>query len=193
MSLKHQNCLIQMTLPSQNRLLIVRFYEPAVAIRAYRWLQYHQISPEHLALLGSRLNTLQLRQVLHPWQFLQAYKSPLSQQMSILGAALGIALCFSYITEFNATSTPDLGRWLQWLQLILAGLLGGMTGALIGQSIIWVWALLQFRYYQRLLRRGNILLLIEGPASLVAEASHLLEQLKHQPSTSSSQDEWPDA
>lgn len=152
-----------------NHLAIVVLPNEATAFQTYRLLQYHGISPEHLAIVGEGYSNPDRVGLLEPMQ-IAAHKA---MSMSLLSGSLGsvagavgiLALHFGFGEPFNlglVMIVPAIA--------IVGGFLGAVVGALFGLLGEGSTA----GIYRHHLRRGHYLLMIEGPETLVRWGQEVL-------------------
>ena len=158
--------------PKRNSCLaIVALPDEASAFGAYRLLQYHGISPEHLAIVGHGYSSPENVGLVEPMQIAMRCARRIGPIASAVGTAIGFVLfpiCYLALTmPLNATLI---------LLIPAATIMGGFLGAVLGA----LWAFFgegsTAGVYRHHLRKGHYLLMIEGTEKLVRSAQTVLNQ-----------------
>ena len=156
--------------PRHTHLAVIVVPDEMSAFQAYRLLNYHGISPEHVAIVGTGYSRPDLIGLLRPVQiaFRKAvFWGLLSGALGLVaGAALEI-LTHTRVNQFIALNPrllliPFFGA----ICLTIGGLAGGLVG-LFGEGT----AASIFRHH---LNRGHYLLMIEGNEQLVRWGQEVL-------------------
>jgi hypothetical protein len=154
----------------QTALAIIPLANEAATFDAYRLLQYHGISPEHLAIVGQGYSSPARVGLLEPMQIAVDQARRFLMVFATMGFLVGSAL----VLAFHLGLIDPLG--FNALLLIpgavaIAAVLGGMVGGLIGLlgegSTVGV--------YHHHLRQGGYLLMIEGSQQLVNLGEQVLK------------------
>ena len=154
----------------QTALAIIPLANEAATFDAYRLLQYHGISPEHLAIVGQGYSSPARVGLLEPMQIAVDQARRFLMVFATMGFLVGSAL----VLAFHLGLIHPLG--FNPLLLIpgavaIAAVLGGMVGGLIGLlgegSTVGV--------YHHHLRQGGYLLMIEGSQQLVNLGEQVLK------------------
>ncbi|MBD2104590.1 hypothetical protein H6F94_27420 [Leptolyngbya sp. FACHB-261] len=145
--------------------------DEASAIQAYRLLQQYGISPENLAVVGEGYSPPEHVGLVDPIQLAWKRASSLALIAGVLGTGIG--------AFFPATLTDNLtwGPVPSWVVTAIAiGIMGSFTGAVLGAISGFLWEGSTAAVYRSRLRRGQYLLMLEGPEELVRRGRDILSQ-----------------
>lgn len=154
----------------QTALAIIPLANEAATFDAYRLLQYHGISPEHLAIVGQGYSSPARVGLLEPMQIAVDQ----ARRFLVVFATIGFLVGSALVLAFHLGLINPLG--FNSLLLIpggvaIAAVLGAMVGGLIGflgeGSTVGV--------YHHHLRQGGYLLMIEGSQQLVNLGEQVLK------------------
>lgn len=157
--------------PRRSHLTVVVLPDPPTAFHAYRLLQYHGISPEHLAIVGEGYCRPESVGLYSPAQIALRRAGGAGLRAGLLGAMLGaaIAMMFRWLME-----TPWGDR--VWLLVPVMAIVSGFCGATLGALFGFLGEGSTASLYRHYLQQGNCLLAIEGSAQLVRQSQELLGQ-----------------
>jgi hypothetical protein len=158
--------------PKRNSCLaIVALPDEASAFGAYRLLQYHGISPEHLAIVGHGYSSPENVGLVEPMQIAMRCAKRIGAIASMVGTAIGFVL---FLICYLALTMP-LDTTL--ILLIPAStIMGGFLGAVLGALLAFFGEGSTAGVYRHHLRKGHYLLMIEGTEQLVRSAQTVLNQ-----------------
>ncbi|WP_071516448.1 hypothetical protein [Geitlerinema sp. PCC 9228] len=140
------------------------------AFQAYRLLQTHGISPEHLAIVGRGYCTPEQVGLREPLQI--AWRK--ARWFAVAGGTLGSFLGFSLWVSVQWQILLPRG-FEPALAIPAIGILGGFCGAVVGALIGFLGEGSQANVYRYHVRQGRYLLMVEGPQSLVQSAREILQ------------------
>jgi hypothetical protein len=154
----------------QSHLAVIVLPDEMSAFQAYRLLNYHGISPEHVAIVGTGYSSPERIGLLRPIQI--AFRKAVFWGFlaGVLGLVAGIALellCHTRISELI-----DLNP-----RLLLIPLLGGICltiGAVTGWFVGIFGEGTAASIFRHHLNRGHYLLMIEGSEQLVRWGQEVL-------------------
>lgn len=153
----------------RNHLAIVVLPNEAAAFQTYRLLQYHGISPEHLAIVGEGYSSPDRVGLLEPMQIAISKARHLSIFAGSLGSAVGMGMFL--LLHWQIGVFPSLSTLLAVGAIgIISGFLGAVVGALFG----FLGEGSTAGIYRHHLRRGHYLLMMEGPETLVRWGQEVL-------------------
>lgn len=163
--------LLTATRPRRSRLMIAVLPDEASGLQAYRLLQQHGISPEHLALVGEGYSRPEQVGLVDPMQL--AWKRGCST--ALLTGSLGLAA--GAVLHPLLAAKALVGPNAFWLVTALAaGAMGGFSGAVLGALSGFLWEGSASVAYRSRLRQGQYLLMLEGPEELVRKGRDTLSQ-----------------
>ena len=159
------------TLKRHSQLVVVVLPDEASAFQTYRLLQYHGISPEHLAIVGQGYSSPERVGLLKPMQiaFQKAYS--LALVAGILGFVLGLVIVL--VLHLPSQITLDLNTSLI---VPAASLLGAFLGAVLGGLFGFFGEGNTAGIYRHHLSQGRYLLMMEGPEKLVRWGQQVIHQ-----------------
>lgn len=158
--------------PKRNSCLaIVALPDEASAFGAYRLLQHHGISPEHLAIVGQGYSSPDTVGLVEPMQISMRCARRMGAIACTLGTVLGFVLFLvCYLTEVIP--------WDATLILLIPAstIVGGFLGFFLGALFAFFGEGSTAGIYLHHLRKGHYLLMIEGKEKLVRNAQAVLTQ-----------------
>lgn len=152
-------------------LAIVALPDEASAFQAYRLLQHHGISPEHLAIVGEGYSSPERVGLLKPLQIALQKARRLAIVIGPCGIIIGAIGLLCLNLGLNWPFTPTL-----LLLIPAAGIIGGFFGAVLGGLIGFLGEGSAAGIYRHHLCQGHYLLMMEGPEKLVKLAQDILQQ-----------------
>lgn len=152
-------------------LAIVALPDEASAFQAYRLLQYHGISPEHLAIVGEGYSFPERVGLLEPMHIAINKACSFAKISGFLGAALGLVLFVFFKVGWQMSLSFSLIAIIPAVTL-MAGFCGAVLGALFG--FLGEGSTAGIYYHH--LRQGHYLLMMEGPEKLVRRGQEVLKQ-----------------
>lgn len=145
--------------------------DEASAFSAYRLLQSHSISPEHLAIVGEGYSSPERVGLLEPMQIALSKARSLAMLTGIVGAATGVVLFLVLNLGFKMPLSPSL-----MLVIPAVSILSGFCGATVGGLIGFFGEGSTAGIYHHHLRQGHYLLMMEGSEKLVRLGQEVLKQ-----------------
>ncbi len=153
-----------------NYLAIIALPDEASAFQAYRLLQYHGISPEHLAIVGQGYSSPEGVGLLEPMQIALRNACRLAMLAGTLGSAMGVVFLMVLNVGFKVPLTLSL------LLIPAGGIVGGFCGAVVGALFGFLGEGSTAGIYRHHLRQGHYLLMMEGPEKIVRLGQQVLKQ-----------------
>jgi hypothetical protein len=148
-----------------NQLVVVVLPNESTAFQAYRLLQYHGISPEHLAIVGAGYNSPERVGLLGPFQIATRKAKGFAFHALLSGSIMGLVIFFS-------------GWKPQGVELLVAlpliGVLCGFCGAVVGGFLGFLGEGNAASIYRHHLKQGRYLLMVEGSENLVRWSQEVL-------------------
>ncbi|MBD2019441.1 hypothetical protein H6F43_04480 [Leptolyngbya sp. FACHB-36] len=144
-------------------LAIVVLPDESTAFQAYRLLQYHGISPEHLAIVGEGYSSPERVGLMRPRQIAVRTARRLALRSTILGTVLCAAAALIW-------QQAGIHAGL----VLLAGVVSGVIGAIVGALIGYLGEGNAASIYRHHLLQGRYLLMVEGPETLVRWGQEVL-------------------
>jgi hypothetical protein len=150
--------------------MIVALPNENVAFGAYRFLQNHGISPEHLALVGKGYSSPDSVGLIAPrrmaWRYAKNGMILLATSAAFVGIGMQCALNIQ-ISQLN------------WTQTLLAiaiasGAIGGLLGICAGSIYGLFFKSSTSIACRNCLRQGQYLLMLEGPETVTRRAREIL-------------------
>ncbi|WP_322095857.1 hypothetical protein [Pseudanabaena mucicola] len=165
------------TRSKHSRLMIAVLPDESSAFEAYRLLQCHGISPEHLALVGKGYSSPDSVGLFNPAHTTWNYAKLGMLWLGMVSTIVGVTLYF--IFKINL---PNLD-WYQALFTIAStsGLIGIFTGGTIGTLYGWFFKSSLSISCRGCLERGQYLLLLEGSESLTRKGREILDNYTVKP------------
>lgn len=157
------------TLTRRSHLTVFVLPDETSAFQAYRLLQFHGISPEHLAIVGKGYSNPERVGLLKPWQIAMGK----AQRLAIFAAVLGAATGFIFSLALHVSSESFLGPTLFLIAPAVA-IVGGFCGAVVGFLFGFLGEGSASGIYLHHLRQGRYLLMIEGSERLVRWGQEVL-------------------
>lgn len=158
--------------PKRNSCLaIVALPDEASAFGAYRLLQYHGISPEHLAIVGHGYSSPETVGLVEPMQIAMRCARRMGAIASVVGTAIGFVL---FLICYLALTMPIDTTLI--LLIPVSCIMGGFLGAVLGALLAFFGEGSTAGVYRHHLRKGHYLLMIEGTEKLVRSAQTVLNQ-----------------
>ncbi|HEY9750600.1 MAG TPA: hypothetical protein V6C63_18105 [Allocoleopsis sp.] len=161
--------LRQATLTRRSHLTVFILSDEAAAFQAYRLLQSHGISPEHLAIVGEGYSSPERVGLLKPMQI----ATRKAQILAIFAGTVGSAIGFvgALLTHLQL----DLPLTLNLLLITVAGgVMSGFCGAVAGALMGLLGEGSTSGFYRHYLRQGRYLLMMEGSEKLVRRGQEIL-------------------
>ena len=155
----------------RSHLTIAVLPDEEAVFAAYRLLQYHNISPEYLAIVGKNYNLPEWVGLLKPMKIALRQAFRLAIVTSILGAGLTAVVAIAWQTGLTL---PGIVSW--WLFVLAASLFYGFSGAVVGALMGLLGEGSTAGIYRHHLRQGRYLLMIEGPEQVVRLGKQILSQ-----------------
>lgn len=155
----------------QTYLAIVALPDEASAFSAYRLLQYHGISPEHLAIVGEGYSSPERVGLFEPMQIAFANAGRLALLTGTVGTAVAIAGVLIFTLALKIPFNLSL-----FLLIPVGALVAGFLGAVIGGILGLLGEGSSAGIYLHHLRQGHYLLMLEGPEKLVRQGQDILKQ-----------------
>lgn len=156
------------TLSRPSSLAIIALPDEAAAFHTYRLLQYHGISPEHLAIVGRGYSSPDRVGLLEPMQIAGRRARSISMVAGCLGAAIGAALFLVGHLGLAAIAP------VTWILIPVGAIAGFFCGAVLGGLFGFLGEGSTAGIYRHHLRKGHYLLMIEGSPTLVRNAQEVL-------------------
>ena len=162
------------TRSKHSRLMIAVLPDESSAFEAYRLLQCHGISPEHLALVGKGYSSPESVGLFNPTRTTWRYAKRGMFWLGVIAAMIGIILHLIFRLQL-----PNL-NWYQTLLAIAAtsGIIGMVTGAAIGTLYGWFFKSSLSISCRSCLDRGQYLLMLEGSETLTRRGREILDKYK---------------
>jgi hypothetical protein len=155
----------------QTFLAIVPLSNEAAAFDAYRLLQYHGISPEHLAIVGQGYSSPDRVGLLEPMQIALHKARRFALITGTAGSVVGLAVFLALHWGFDTSLTLTL-----MLLIPTAGIVGGFSGAVVGALFGFLGEGTTVGIYHHHVRQGGYLLMMEGSQPLVRRGEEILKQ-----------------
>ncbi|MBD1938576.1 hypothetical protein [Microcoleus sp. FACHB-68] len=152
-------------------LAIMALPDEASAFQAYRLLQYHGISPEHLAIVGEGYSSAERVGLLEPTQIALRKARRLAMFTGAFGAVMGAVALSILNLGFKIPLSVNLMLVIP-ASSVIAGFFGAVLGALFG----FLGEGSTAGIYRHHLRQGHYLLMMEGPEKLVRLGQDVLKQ-----------------
>lgn len=144
-------------------LAIAVFPDESVVFQAYRLLQQHGISPEHLAIVGHGYSSPERVGLMSPGKIIKRKASEFAAITGFLGSLLACSVGIIW----------NIGYELA-LGVVLAGGISSLCGAIVGSVLSFLGEGNTASIYRHHLRRGRYLLLMEGTEQLVILGQEIL-------------------
>ena len=157
--------------PKHSRLMIAVLSDESSAFEAYRLLQRHGISPEHLALVGKGYSSPDSVGLFNPTRTTWRYTKRGMLWLGLLCTIMGIILPLIFRLQL-----PNLD-WNQTLLMIAStsGIIGIVIGAAIGTVYGWFFKSSLSISCRSCLDRGQYLLMLEGSETLTKRGREILD------------------
>ena len=156
--------------PRNTRLAVIVLPDEMSAFQAYRLLNYHGISPEHVAIVGTGYSSPDHIGLLRPVQI--AFRKAVSwgALSCALGLVAGVALEILGHTDVNQliNLNPPL------LLIPILGMICFAIGAIVGWFVGLLGEGTAASIFRHHLNRGHYLLMIEGSEQLVRWGQEVL-------------------
>lgn len=147
-----------------NHLAIAIFPDEVSAFHAYRLLYEHNVSLEHLAIVGQGYSSPERVGLMRPVQVVLDK----AMRIALLASLLGLVICGGLALLLDRLSWDLL--WVLPLAGAMSGLFGAATGAIVG----FLGEGTTVSLYRHHLRQGHYLLMMEGPEHLVRWGQEVL-------------------
>ena len=153
----------------RSHLAVVMLPDEATAFQAYRLLQSHGISPEHLAIVGEGYSSPERVGLLEPMQIAMHKAKIFACLTGSTGCFIGTALVLALHIHLRIPPNPGL-----ILTVLAAGIICGFCGAFIGAVVGFLGEGNISGIYRHHLSQGRYLLMMEGPEKLVRWGQEIL-------------------
>lgn len=163
--------LRQATLTRRSHLTVFILSDEAAAFQAYRLLQSHGISPEHLAIVGEGYSSPERVGLLKPMQIATRKAQVLAIFAGTVGTAIGfVGALFVHLGLALPISLNLL------LVSVASGVMSGFCGAVAGALLGFLGEGSTSGIYRHYLKQGRYLLMMEGSEKLVRRGQEILSQ-----------------
>lgn len=161
--------LRQATLTRRSHLTVFILSDEAAAFQAYRLLQSHGISPEHLAIVGEGYSSPERVGLLKPMQIATRKAKVLAVFAGTVGSAIG------FVAALLIHVGLELSINLNLLHITVAsGIVSGFCGAVSGALLGLLGEGSTSGIYRHYLSQGRYLLMMEGSDKLVRRGQEIL-------------------
>lgn len=162
------------TRSKHSRLIIAALSDESSAFEAYRLLQCHGISPEHIALVGRGYNNPDSVGLFNPAYTTWRYAKRGMFWLGTISTLVGIILYLIFRLQL-----PNLD-WYQALFTIAStsGLIGMAIGGAIGTLYGWFFKSSLSISCRSCLERGQYLLMLEGSETLTQRGREILDSYR---------------
>ncbi|MBD2123937.1 hypothetical protein [Trichocoleus sp. FACHB-262] len=161
--------LRQATLTRRSHLTVFILSDEAAAFQAYRLLQSHGISPEHLAIVGKGYSSPERVGLLKPMQI----ATRKAQALAVFAGTVGSAISFIGALFIHFGLGFPLHANLV-LMIVAGGVVSGFCGAVAGALLGFLGEGSTSGIYRHYLSQGRYLLMMEGPEKLVRRGQEVL-------------------
>lgn len=152
-------------------LAVIAFPDPPAAFHAYRLLQYHGISPEHLAIVGQGYCRPDRVGLFSPVQLALRRAVQVSMVTGSLGALAGTA-----VAAIVHLSVPGVAIARLVSLAVVAAIAFGFCGATLGALAAFLSEGNAASLYHHALRQGHCLLAVQGPEAIVRHSQEILSR-----------------
>lgn len=165
------------TRSKHSRLMIAVLPDESSAFEAYRLLQCHGISPEHLALVGKGYSSPDSVGLFNPTHTAWRYAKRGMFWVGVISTVMGVILYLLFSIKL-----PNLD-WTQALLTIAStsGLIGIFIGGVIGTLYGWFFKSSLSISCRSCLDRGQYLLMLEGSETLTRRGREILDDYTVKP------------
>lgn len=165
------------TRSKHSRLMIAILPDESSAFEAYRLLQCHGISPEHLALVGKGYSSPDSVGLFNPTRMTWRYAKRGMLWVGAITTILGTILVLIFKLQL-----PNLD-WYQTLFTItsISGILGIVIGGISGTLYGWFFKSSLSISCRSCLDRGQYLLMLEGSETLTRRGREILDSYTVKP------------
>ena len=165
------------TRSKHSRLMIAVLPDESSAFEAYRLLQCHGISPEHLALVGKGYSSPDSVGLFNPTHTAWRYAKRGMFWVGVISTVMGVILYLIFSIKL-----PNL-EWHQALLTIAStsGLIGIFIGGVIGTLYGWFFKSSLSISCRSCLDRGQYLLMLEGSETLTRRGREILDDYTVKP------------
>ena len=161
--------LRQTTLARRSHLTVFILSDEAAAFQAYRLLQSHGISPEHLAIVGEGYSSPERVGLLKPMQIATRKAKILAIFAGTVGSAIAFAGALFIHLGLELTINSNL-----LLITVASGIVSGFCGAVSGALLGFLGEGNTSGIYRHYLSQGRYLLMMEGSEKLVRRGQEIL-------------------
>lgn len=162
------------TRSKHSRLMIAVLPDESSAFEAYRLLQCHGISPEHLALVGKGYSSPESVGLFNPTRTTWRYAKRGMFWLGVIAAMIGIILHLIFRLQL-----PSLNGYQTLLAIAAtSGIIGMVMGAAIGTLYGWFFKSSLSISCRSCLDRGQYLLMLEGSETLTRRGREILDKYK---------------
>ncbi|AFY70078.1 hypothetical protein Pse7367_1801 [Thalassoporum mexicanum PCC 7367] len=168
-----------LTRPKNSHLIIAFLPDESSAFQAYMYLmRSHGIPPQNLALVGEGYSSPESVGLLEPKRMAWHYARYMSLFLGVAGMAIGALIFVLYSEQMKFLSMSYVAKYSpQFIVVAMAivfGLLGGGLGVLLGTLYGLLFKSNTSIICRKRLRRGEYILLIEGPEDITRRSREIL-------------------
>jgi hypothetical protein len=167
------------TRPKNSHLIIAFLPDETSAFQAYmHLLRSHGIPPQNLALVGEGYSSLESVGLIEPTRMAWRYAKYVSLALGLIGMAIGAIIFVWYSEHLQFLGLTQLVQDAPNLTLVIIAIAFGMIGGGIGVMLGTMYGLF-FKsntsiICRKRLRRGQYILLIEGPEDITRRSREIL-------------------
>lgn len=161
--------------PRQTHLVVKVFPDELSAFQAYRLLNYHGITPEHLTIVGEGYSSPERIGLLRPMQIALRKALGWAIVSGTLGTLVGTLLYGFGLPRLISAAIPAIEGFMPNVWMILAlGFMTGFSGAVLGGLVGLFGEGTAASIYRHHLNRGHYLLMMEGSEQLIRWGQEVL-------------------
>ncbi|MBD2327288.1 hypothetical protein H6G21_10415 [Alkalinema sp. FACHB-956] len=164
--------------PRNTHLVVKVFPDEVSAFQAYRLLNYHGISPEHLTIVGEGYSRPERIGLLRPIQIIVRKAVGWAIVSAIVGTVVATALFWLIHSQLEALAFLRQPSWAMvgssMMIIPMVGFSSGLLGAAIGTFLGAFGGGTVASLYRHHISRGHYLLLMEGSENLVRWGQEVL-------------------
>jgi hypothetical protein len=167
------------TRPKNSHLIIAFLPDETAAFQAYmHLLRSHGIPPQNLALVGEGYSSLESVGLIEPKRMAWRYAKYVSVALALISMAIGAVLFMWYGEHLRflglAQLVKDAPNLTPLVMAIAFGIIGGGLGVLLGTMYGLFFKSNTSIICRKRLRRGQYILLIEGPEDITRRSREIL-------------------